>query len=599
MKMKQSILTKFLAAFVTMIVIPIFIIGAIVFRSYAVVLLESSAQKTDETLNQIAVSFDNQSRSLSTLLSALSFDSNVLHMLSSWHHSEGEGDRYELSKHIDQDLVNVFNYISGVNSIIFFFRDGGYYYYGNMPGVSDEEMRSSAWYQDTLNNDHQSYLLNSLDSVAYNYKNNHFLSAAVNPSSVNFSNDVELIYISVSTNVLKGYYASQDAVDANHFLLLDGSDNIIMSQTPDLIGQQYNIAFDYSKQENITKYSSLFLDHADRRVVVSQVRVPKNNWKIVTLTDYEVVTKSIDIITNIAFWLAFLIILLFLFFTFTFLKGIILPVKALINEMKKVEKGNFQTSVSVRGKDELFQLGATFNKMVVEIQNLMVERDTKERERSNAEIAALQAQINPHFIANTLSSIRFMAMVAKMDSIKDMTEAFIKIVSATFRRDSIYSTVEKELELLKNYVYIMRVRHGNKYDVTMEASEDARGLLILKMLIQPLLENAILHGVNDLEKKGIITIHFTKEQSCLLVQIRDNGEGMLPEQIKKLLSEYQSNTKGFSSMGVMNVDKRIKLNHGEDYGLKIDSKRGEYTLVQVRLPILAEEANEETSNKTS
>jgi two-component system, sensor histidine kinase YesM len=134
----------------------------------------------------------------------------------------------------------------------------------------------------------------------------------------------------------------------------------------------------------------------------------------------------------------------------------------------------------------------------------------------------------------------------------------------------------------------MKVRYGDKFDVNININNEIEGLYILRLVIQPVLENAILHGVNELEYKGVIDIEGYIKNNILTFEVKDNGIGMTDEQLTMLLSEEYRESRGFSSIGVKNVDKRIKLNHGNNFGLAIQSNYGEYTNVVITLPIKTE-----------
>jgi two-component system sensor histidine kinase YesM len=161
-----------------------------------------------------------------------------------------------------------------------------------------------------------------------------------------------------------------------------------------------------------------------------------------------------------------------------------------------------------------------------------------------------------------------MAMIAKVDSIKNMTEAFMKLLTSTFSRKGVFNTMEAELDVLRSYVYIMKVRFGDKFDVVFEMDESIRQCYILRLVLQPILENAILHGISDIEEKGLIKVKGYGLKGDLVVEIIDNGKGMSEEELKSLMSDEHRNTKGFNGMGLKNVDKRIKLNYGNAMVLK-------------------------------
>lgn len=151
--------------------------------------------------------------------------------------------------------------------------------------------------------------------------------------------------------------------------------------------------------------------------------------------------------------------------------------------MKQVERGNFDISIEDKKHDELHLLESAFNQMVGRIHHLIDESNQQEKKKNEAEMEALQSQINPHFIANTLSTIRFMAMIAKADNIKEMPESFINIVTSSFNRESRYHTIEREINVLQSYIHIMQIRTGKQFSVSFEADERVKGYYLLKMLV--------------------------------------------------------------------------------------------------------------------
>ncbi|HBE77074.1 MAG TPA: hypothetical protein DDW65_04735, partial [Firmicutes bacterium] len=329
-----------------------------------------------------------------------------------------------------------------------------------------------------------------------------------------------------------------------------------------------------------------------QKVFISICNVPKMNWVLINLQDYRIITHNIDKLWRYAILIIILLIGLFLAFSILFFQKIIIPLNRLIRQMKLVEQGNFEAQIEVGGNDELHHLGESFNKMVYEIKNLMIERDKQEKARSKAELEALKAQINPHFIANTLNSIRLMAMIAKAGSIQNMIEAFMKLLSSSLGKDEATTTVDEEIENLRNYTHIMKVRYGDKFDVDFMIDEELKATGILKMILQPILENAILHGMSEKESKGFIQVSGTRIRDEVYFEIYDNGVGISPEQVAQLLNGNYKNPKGLSSIGIGNVDRRIKLNYGSHYGLTIESELGEYTRVKVVLPFITNRSGE-------
>lgn len=240
----------------------------------------------------------------------------------------------------------------------------------------------------------------------------------------------------------------------------------------------------------------------------------------------------------------------------------------------------------------------SFNEMVLSIRNMLrVTEETLEK-KHEAEIQALQSQINPHFIVNTLNSIRFMAQVAKFDGIRKMAEALVSIVSCSFRSNVSFYTVREELEMLETYVYLMRIRYSNGFEVRYDVEPECLEYRLPRLTLQPILENAITHGFDELtEELGQIEVSVYRREGFLCLSVWDNGRGMTPEEINLVLGERRRKKDDNTSIGLENVQARVKLNFGESARLEIESDPGAFTRVTLRLPLagctLAEAEKEE------
>lgn len=594
MSVKKSITGKYFIAFFSMIMIPILIIGVIVYNHYKNILLENSSRRTVQILDQTATGIDNHARSMSMTLSALGNDRELLDSLTSWKKSTDMLNRYSISREIDRYLKRTSNYLTEVNVIAFYFKDGGVYYYGDAPIMGEEQVRESDWYKQVKEGDQKVHIIDSLESISNKNAEKYYVSAAMNPQTEEESDTVEVIYISTVTNLLDVFESSADEYQVSDIVILDNDEDIIFSQKKSAIGSAYYEISNLMEKKNEKYRTSVETIDKDEYMITSAT-IDKTGWTIFYLTRISDAIAELNLISRCAVFFLIIILCLFAAFSMYFLRSIVIPIKNLISTMKIVENGNFDAGLDVKGSDEIYQLGKAFNRMVKKIQNLIEERNLKEKEKNEAEMEALQAQINPHFIANTLSTIRFMAMIAKVDNIKEMTEAFINIVSSSFNRKSRFHTIETEICVLESYVYIMQVRYGNKFEVHFEADEEVKSLFVLKMLVQPIVENAIVHGVSDLERSGRIDVRIKKDRDQLLVEVEDNGVGIDKEKMQKILTEDQRSKKGFTGLGINNVDQRIKLNHGGEYGLSIESVLDQYTLFKIVLPVIgyAEENEKE------
>ena len=270
------------------------------------------------------------------------------------------------------------------------------------------------------------------------------------------------------------------------------------------------------------------------------------------------------------------------------------PVTLLNSQVKKIGNGDFSPNPSIESEDELGEIGRGINKMSARIANLLDKSVEDEREKKNLEIKMLQAQINPHFLYNTLDSIRWIAVIQKNASIVKMVTALSGLLKNMAKGFNEKVTMRAELDFLSDYITIEKMRYMEMFDVEIDvAEEELYQAKIIKLTLQPLVENAIFSGIEPGGKNGSIKIRIWQEKEKLCISVKDDGVGMTEEKIQDIMNNPQKR-KGdtMSGIGLPNVDQRIKLVYGDEYGLRIKSQVGEYTEILVILPMEYEKENE-------
>ena len=270
------------------------------------------------------------------------------------------------------------------------------------------------------------------------------------------------------------------------------------------------------------------------------------------------------------------------------------PVALLNSQVKKIGNGDFSPNPSIESEDELGEIGRGINKMSARIANLLDKSVEDEREKKNLEIKMLQAQINPHFLYNTLDSIRWIAVIQKNASIVKMVTALSGLLKNMAKGFNEKVTMRAELDFLSDYITIEKMRYMEMFDVEIDvAEEELYQAKIIKLTLQPLVENAIFSGIEPGGKNGSIKIRIWQEKEKLCISVKDDGVGMTEEKIQDIMNNPQKR-KGdtMSGIGLPNVDQRIKLVYGDEYGLRIKSQVGEYTEILVILPMEYEKENE-------
>lgn len=283
--------------------------------------------------------------------------------------------------------------------------------------------------------------------------------------------------------------------------------------------------------------------------------------------------------------------------TFLFGKVVRKPIARLVKHVEHMAEGSLSPDAALESPDEIGTIGKAINAMGGEIERLMERRLEDEKEKSRLEIQMLQAQINPHFLYNTLDSIKWIAVIQKNSGIVKAVTSLSKLMKNMAKGVNQRITLREELDLVNDYVTIEKLKYAEMFDFQVEAHrEELYGARIVKLTLQPLVENAIFSGIEPSGKSGTIRIRIREKDQCLYVSVEDDGIGIDPETLPTLLDNTEK-LKGdrMSSIGMPNVDRRLKLIYGEEFGLLVEScqegtgedcewRRG-FTKVTVKIPL--------------
>lgn len=262
------------------------------------------------------------------------------------------------------------------------------------------------------------------------------------------------------------------------------------------------------------------------------------------------------------------------------------PVRMLVAKMDRVRDMEVLPSISVRREDEIGRLAKSYNAMMERIHMLLTETKEMEQRKKQYELKMLQSQIAPHFLYNTLACISSLAKQHKTDAVRETIRSLVGLLSFSFDKSSEFVTLEEELEGLRMYAHIQTVRYGDKFTLHLNIAQETLPCQILKLTLQPLLENAIFHGLAPQKVQGTIRLRTVLRRGRLIIYLRDDGVGMNNEQLQSVFTERRKapSKHRFTGIGIMNVHERIGLHFGSDYGLRIASLPGTGTLIRIELP---------------
>ena len=455
---------------------------------------------------------------------------------------------------------------------------------------SQEELREKAWYQAALKQPGQVYC--TLENKDYFYRirssQEAMLVAAFVPEDMPEIECVALYKLSKIPDTLKKYNRSggigQIYVVNQYGGSLPGEFN------GQIVPEQVMEKLRESKAEEIQ------VSWGGIRYIAREI--PKSGRYVVSLVDQWEMLGQFGLFSLVSLIVIFGVVLLFIVYFRWYMDRLLVPLGGLTEGMKEVERHNLDVRVDMCRQEDIASMISIFNSMVGQIRQLILEKEHAEKEKYQEELHALQSQMNPHFLMNTLNTLKFMAISAHFDGMRDMVDALENILAAILNRDGGFYRLSDEKSVLDSYIYIMQFRYMDSFEVDIHISEEALMCKVPKLILQPIVENSITHGFDGLEEKlGLIVINGRIEEDRLVLEVRDNGKGMDREQIARILTE-PGKPKGRRTIGVSNTDRRIKLNFGPQYGVDIQSEPGSFTAVRLILPVIRPEDNAGGSTET-
>jgi two-component system, sensor histidine kinase YesM len=267
------------------------------------------------------------------------------------------------------------------------------------------------------------------------------------------------------------------------------------------------------------------------------------------------------------------------------------PIKKLHDVTNTITRGDLQALVTRDNVDEIAELGMSFNIMVGRIRELLDAKLKEQENLTKAELRALQAQINPHFLYNTLDTIIWMAESKKTDDVVELVSALSNFFRISLSKGKDWITIGEEVELTRSYLTIQKMRYRDIMDFAIDVDGPVLNSTVLKLILQPLVENALYHGLKHRRPRGTIVVRaHQKSETEAVLQVQDDGIGMPVEMVQQISDALNDDSDGIhpeSGFGLLNVNKRIKLYYGRQYGLSLTSNYGSGTCVGIVIPLAA------------
>lgn len=567
-----SIKSKMLVICLTVVIVPIFVMTVMSYASSQRLLEQKYTELLMDIANQTNVRIDEYLKEVEkiSLVASFGMNSSV---------KAAAEDNYPLQEYLRDDNEENENMAYGMlmNYIMMKDREISFYIY-NLNGGQDLFVSTDLPYDYSYNAKEEEWFkffqasnskMMTLDTHVDMQTKSRKLAIAHARKILDMDSGTVLgiMVVRIDLGVIDLVNSRLQQSLRSRFTIVDESDNIIYNADTSLIGHKFS--------------DTVRPDERDHLIVAS--RFDRQRWTTYLYMPMSELSAEGDLLRQNIYLLAVLM-LLFLAVISIYLSSVITrPIKKLMNNIILVEKGQFEQVENIRSRDEIGLLAARFNRMSRELKGLVSQIQRDEMEKAAAEIRALQSQINPHFLYNTLGSVKWIAAMQQADTIVEMTEALIAMLRYAARAEGSLVSVHEELDNLRNYMTIQQVRYYNRIRMDIEADDALLEKRMPKLILQPIVENAIFHGLAEKEEDGVVTIRIAREGGGFAIDVHDNGEGMDEETLRRIQASLAGADEG-ESIGLRNVQRRIQLHYGNSYGIACRSAPGEGTTFRILLP---------------
>lgn len=588
-----SIKYKLLFILYLQIMIPLILIGYMSYQKSSEIIRNKSIMYSQDILRTIELRLSDYFNNLNNLSQDLLYDQKIYDIMNQSTSVNNLLDDYVAHNEIKNILKKVLLSRSEVQSISFITRTGKSYSSDSNTGKTN--IKDILPYEAVLTKAREGNgkVIWYLDSNGEKVEN-IFLARTVN--NIDNFGEIGLMVIMIKKEFLETVYQGLLTEAMQNIAIISENNEVVISRNP-------NTEFLLNQKiiRNLNRENGSFIDDSTG-TLISYVSMDELGWKIITPISLELLYQEINILKRWLFLLSVVTIGILSILGIYIAVDILNPINRLVKGMENMQKGEEHQDIEIDRNDELGFLSRTFNKMSAEINHLVKWIYREQITRKEAELKALQSQINPHFLFNTLESINWMAQLNGVPEISETVTSLSGLMELNIGRDDKLITIEQEVMYIENYINILKKRFEDRIELVKNVQPEVLAVRIPRLLIQPLIENAVYHGIEKSRKKGRIELNAFTCDRHITIEVIDNGLGMDEEELSLLNEKLSIDSDTYfrnlsinksKSVGLENVNRRIKLFYGDHYGLKIESKYGAHTKVVVRIPVHREVCGKE------
>jgi len=600
MKKKSEIRKKFLRYFGTFSVIPVVLFCTISFAYISSNQVKNKKSEVISEMEYVSKELDNLLQDVYRIGKTVSEDEKVHQVLNKTFSSVSERYTYDIS--LSNELSYVSKYYNTRIDVYIIGENGGLYKSG-YNSFKEEEYRDKEWYQSIVNSDDLVWIEPYTGSLIAKTLNKYHLALGVPVINIKTGQATGAVVVELQIDELINYileekHGQQFYIVVPNTTMLIENENVKIYEEDRIIAIYEDSLYAYEKDDkkpdniqqtfnNIAYWKKDFPSKATMEkngYIFSYYQFEKSNWILVGTIKVLQLYKPLYNIILISVVGTVVLLIIAIFASYSMSKTVTKPILLLKESVANVQEGNLDVRIEKIGNDEIGDLSIQFNKMVISIKELVNRIYEEQKKLHEYELMLLQAQINPHFLYNTLDSLIWLLRMKQLDEAVKMTMALTNFFRTGLNKGKDTISLKEEVLNAESYLTIQQMRYKNKLSFNVSMDSRLEEFLLPKMILQPLVENSIYHGIKGKPNGGFIELKCYKTDDRVIISVTDNGLGISEEQLaylkKQINKEVNHNS---SSYGLINVNERLNLFFGERCQLKIESILGEGTTITIEI----------------
>lgn len=577
----KSIQSTMLVSFSALMVLAMLVFMVIAMRYTSGTIYENSINYMSQIIQQVNYDIDTYIEYMENISSVIAKSSDVPRYL--FDQNQTEAEREAEKERILTQFQTIMESRDDIYNVAAVAKNGRYIInQGDDELTGYVDIESLDWYQAAMESKSgiavsSSHVQNAIQS---SYKWVITLSRALVNNQTGEREG--LFFVDLNYSAISDLCNNNSIEEKGYIFVLDAEGNIVYHPKQQLM-------YGGLKTENIDaimecREDSLIIDEGGDSKLYTMSKSKRTGWTVVGAAYTSELLKNNEQAQMWYLLVASILLLAVIGISSIISREITKPIRSLRDSMRKVQNGQFGTHVEVITENEIGSLGRSFNLMTSEIQALMEQNVYEQKQKRKSELKALQAQINPHFLYNTLDSIIWMSEAGENDEVVEMTSALARLLRQSISNDQEEVELEKEIEYVKNYLTIQKMRYKDKLELFIYVDPRVAHVPIIKLVLQPLVENAIYHGIKYKETKGNLKIYARPVDGRVEIVVADDGIGMDEDVMEHIFDEHRKEQKR-NGVGVPNVQKRLKLQYGSEYGIRYESVKGAGTKAVITIPV--------------